>query len=504
MTFDGAAIPLTRREVEVLRYLWAAKGKVVSTEALLRDVWDYHPRSRTRAVSMLMGRLRKKIEPNPAQPVYLRNVYGAGYLLSCDAPGEDAVAEARQLVQASRGEAFGSVVSTLSERFDEWTRALAYVTDPDGRAWLQLARAAASVDHAHDVPAGELWEAARTARDPKLADRAAAAAVELVQATGALVTALGAAQEWLSTHPESSTPGVYEVRLKLLFLTVRMGRFERATELGTALLAAAERSGDRRVQGLVLDRFATIARRSGEAERAYHLGMEALEQLALSNCELARLSVAHNIGVSMYTSGNLADASRLLGEAAVGFSRARADRNAVHAHLNLAAVCLASNDPQTAGEMLEHAATTSDRRALGRWHLLRARLAILEEDPVAVGEHAGRAHYLAGRIGAPRLIAQTARHLGWHAALIGDVAQARRLFLQAWSWYAHEGRDDLGAGAMLHWWGEACGDPPAEGEARWLRGGARTPWLSSGPVPHGPWWVDVVATRALREQRGHR
>ena len=77
----GVSIELTRREVELLQYLFKEKDRPVSREELLVEVWGYHKDSRieTRTVDIHMTKLRKKIEDSPKDPKRLITVRGEGY-----------------------------------------------------------------------------------------------------------------------------------------------------------------------------------------------------------------------------------------------------------------------------------------------------------------------------------------------------------------------------------------------------------------------------------------
>jgi two-component system response regulator RegX3 len=79
----GQALSFTRREVEILQYLKANSERPVSREELLNRVWGYarHLQLETRTVDIHIAKLRRKIEPDPAQPRYLLTVRGAGYRL---------------------------------------------------------------------------------------------------------------------------------------------------------------------------------------------------------------------------------------------------------------------------------------------------------------------------------------------------------------------------------------------------------------------------------------
>jgi two-component system response regulator RegX3 len=79
-------IPFTRREIEILRYLAAHAERPVSREELLNKVWGYARDCglETRTVDIHIAKLRRKIEPDPAEPRHLLTVRGAGYRLRLD------------------------------------------------------------------------------------------------------------------------------------------------------------------------------------------------------------------------------------------------------------------------------------------------------------------------------------------------------------------------------------------------------------------------------------
>jgi len=78
---DGTTRQLTEREVEILRYLAANRGRAVDREELLRHVWGLNPRGlHTRTVDMHIARLREKLDES-AGPVIV-TVRGKGYMLA--------------------------------------------------------------------------------------------------------------------------------------------------------------------------------------------------------------------------------------------------------------------------------------------------------------------------------------------------------------------------------------------------------------------------------------
>ncbi len=77
------SLAFTRREIELLQYLAANAERPVPREELLHRVWGYARGAdiETRTVDIHVAKLRRKIEPNPAEPCHLLTVRGAGYRL---------------------------------------------------------------------------------------------------------------------------------------------------------------------------------------------------------------------------------------------------------------------------------------------------------------------------------------------------------------------------------------------------------------------------------------
>ena len=78
LTQKGKRVPLTDAEVALLRALTARLGEVLSRETLCKSVGAA---VNERAIDVQVTRLRRKIEPDPAFPRYLRTVRGQGYRL---------------------------------------------------------------------------------------------------------------------------------------------------------------------------------------------------------------------------------------------------------------------------------------------------------------------------------------------------------------------------------------------------------------------------------------
>jgi DNA-binding response OmpR family regulator len=66
-------------ETDLLRYLVLNQGRIISRKELLEQVWRVREDTDTRAIDNFMVRLRRYIEDNPAEPVFLETVRGVGY-----------------------------------------------------------------------------------------------------------------------------------------------------------------------------------------------------------------------------------------------------------------------------------------------------------------------------------------------------------------------------------------------------------------------------------------
>jgi len=79
VTLDGEAVSLTPTEFEILRLLMSAPGKVFSPKEIYRRVWQDIPTGSENTVAVHIRHLREKLEIDPANPRYLKVVWGQGY-----------------------------------------------------------------------------------------------------------------------------------------------------------------------------------------------------------------------------------------------------------------------------------------------------------------------------------------------------------------------------------------------------------------------------------------
>ncbi len=78
----GEVMDLTLREFEVLKYLAAQPGQVVTREILLEKVWGYEYYGDIRTVDVTVRRIREKIEKDTANPKILITKRGVGYYIA--------------------------------------------------------------------------------------------------------------------------------------------------------------------------------------------------------------------------------------------------------------------------------------------------------------------------------------------------------------------------------------------------------------------------------------
>ena len=76
---EGVAVPLTRTEFDLLVELARHPGQVLTRDVLLDRVWGYDYLGDSRLVDVAVGRLRTKVEADPANPELVLTVRGAGY-----------------------------------------------------------------------------------------------------------------------------------------------------------------------------------------------------------------------------------------------------------------------------------------------------------------------------------------------------------------------------------------------------------------------------------------
>ena len=78
---NGAEVHMTPMEYSLLSLLFKNMGKVLTTTAIIKEIWGAGYGTDTQALRALMAGLRRKIESNPAKPRYIMTEIGVGYRL---------------------------------------------------------------------------------------------------------------------------------------------------------------------------------------------------------------------------------------------------------------------------------------------------------------------------------------------------------------------------------------------------------------------------------------
>ena len=88
VTRDGEPVSLTPREYEILKFLMQHPGEVFSPGELYRRVWNEEPYGAESTVAVHIRHLREKLEIVPAQPRYIKAVWGQGYKIEQQSMGK--------------------------------------------------------------------------------------------------------------------------------------------------------------------------------------------------------------------------------------------------------------------------------------------------------------------------------------------------------------------------------------------------------------------------------
>lgn len=86
---QGAVVHLTPKEFRLLETLVREPGRVFSRSELINRVLGYGYEGLERTIDVHLLNLRRKIEPNPTQPIYIETVYGVGYRFSDESEVSD-------------------------------------------------------------------------------------------------------------------------------------------------------------------------------------------------------------------------------------------------------------------------------------------------------------------------------------------------------------------------------------------------------------------------------
>ena len=78
---NGKRLQLSFYETAILQLLAEHRGQVVSRDDILDNVWGFDANPTNRTIDNFILKLRRKFEPDPANPIHILTVYGQGYKL---------------------------------------------------------------------------------------------------------------------------------------------------------------------------------------------------------------------------------------------------------------------------------------------------------------------------------------------------------------------------------------------------------------------------------------
>lgn len=83
---DNKTIHLSAKEYKILELMVKNRNQVMTKNAILEKIWDQDGLFvEENTLNVTLNRLRKKIEPNPHNPIYIKNVFGLGYIFEVEA-----------------------------------------------------------------------------------------------------------------------------------------------------------------------------------------------------------------------------------------------------------------------------------------------------------------------------------------------------------------------------------------------------------------------------------
>lgn len=86
---DGALVPMTDTEFDLLSAFVDNPQRILSRDQLLDLLRGREAQLFDRSIDVAVMRLRRKIEPNPAQPSLIKTIRNGGYVLTADVEGEE-------------------------------------------------------------------------------------------------------------------------------------------------------------------------------------------------------------------------------------------------------------------------------------------------------------------------------------------------------------------------------------------------------------------------------
>lgn len=82
VTVDGKPVHLTQIEYKIISILGQYAGKVITYDYLMCEIWGPNSKGNNQILRVNMANIRRKIEHNPAEPIYILTEIGVGYRMA--------------------------------------------------------------------------------------------------------------------------------------------------------------------------------------------------------------------------------------------------------------------------------------------------------------------------------------------------------------------------------------------------------------------------------------
>src|SRR5256712_3360531 len=83
---QGREVSLTPTEYDLLKVFITHRGKILTRQMLLKELWGAETHARTHSLHVYVAQLRQKIEPLPERPRFILTVPGVGYRFNDESP----------------------------------------------------------------------------------------------------------------------------------------------------------------------------------------------------------------------------------------------------------------------------------------------------------------------------------------------------------------------------------------------------------------------------------
>ncbi len=493
---DGPAgrVRLTPMEHRFLAHLISHRGRVVRTDELLREVWGYHPSIASKAVLLLVSRLRRKL--GEAEGGHLIQTVGNGYMIEAGADDEALARRVDTLVSRLDHDpgalgALGAIAPTLEQRIEE-------DLPPTIAARFRIGLAAWWAHKQLHRPARPLWELVDRV-PPRLGARAVLWAARLSLTAGSGAGLRDRLATWAERRPADPDELGTVAELQLMLARVEHGaaEYESARAHASTALELGTQLGDPALRGAAIAEMARLATTycgGPGADASLALYQDAIAILSSGGVQVSAAVQRANAAVTLYLLGRAHEAIDQYERALPALTRSGRHLDAAFVRVNQGTARLACGDPDgawaAATAASEEYGAAADFTGDAHARLLAGRAAaVLDRIDDAVAA-LGRAKELAERHGRTRVALHAKRYLGWCAHRRGDLDEAR-------AHYAVElaTGDSPGRAYLLLWRAWAAGEPDGAAFEHLQAELGHDPLEARA----GPEFVDATLSRRLLE-----